>query len=837
MSHTAALQTANAKPRPAAGQGILLQRKCACGGAAGLSGACEECGKKKISGIQAKLKVNEPGDIYEQEADRVADQVLAAPANRAVGAVPPYIQRYAGPATRGADPAPASVDRVLAGAGRPLDPALQQHMEQRFGHDFSRVRVHSGAAAEQSAREVNARAYTVGHDIVFGAGRFAPGTLEGRRLLAHELTHVVQQSVSDGIRVGQGDVYARQGTVRQGALSGIAHTIQREVEPVSIRSADTVLGTIDTLNNSYAAGGGKSGDKAADEVARRGAAVAGQAVANNLARLIALSKKFNPGAPGKAGPTNAFVYTCRCGWIDLGHFFISAAGAFASGYARQLEVRVEGKPITQGDLLKQGFDRLAPLLEPLLDTVAPGGRGKQILAQQRKLFESGEPRDISLGFGGYLTEFYQQAFKLYADRLQSVPDSLKGEQRSAFTAEDLPSDCYGAALGQDVWERARRAADGVDVAPIHALMVRFFQDCRAVYPQPGTRARCEMMDETSPGSCAIKDGRPVPSQGGGTPRQHITEVPLLLASAKPLCGESFDPLRCRSGRGPAVPDPKAVLDVSPRRKSVTLVLPEGVPGLRLSGPTFVRVNARGDVFAYSTLRDLGGLGDTRTALHVNLRSGRFDVRAEGRLTIHARGRITVDFGRLLKGAVGPELKQLEALVRSEEFSALVQATLTGGLDADTFVGRVRALLKQSFPAGLGGSAEAVLARLTDREALALATSLEAQGSVRLGDIPVSGLLLHKSGGRNPLLGLEAGLVTSDLQSRKRLVVGAKGWLYGEDVLQAHLTAGVDLGARAAIVGLHVENKTLLGNKLSFDLDLQHRLEGADVVSAKLRYDF
>ena len=85
------------------------------------------------------------------------------------------------------DAAPASVDQALASPGRPLEPALRQDMEQRFGHDFSRVRVHSGAAAEQSAQDVNATAYTVGHDIVFGAGRFAPGTNEGRRLIAHEL--------------------------------------------------------------------------------------------------------------------------------------------------------------------------------------------------------------------------------------------------------------------------------------------------------------------------------------------------------------------------------------------------------------------------------------------------------------------------------------------------------------------------------------------------------------------------------------------------------------------------------------------------------------------------
>ncbi|MDS0301099.1 DUF4157 domain-containing protein [Halogeometricum sp. S1BR25-6] len=75
-------------------------------------------------------------------------------------------------------------------------------MEQRFGHDFSRVRVHTDAPAERSARAVNARAYTVGNDVIFDEGRFAPRTQEGRRLIAHELAHVVQQSNVGGIRPG-----------------------------------------------------------------------------------------------------------------------------------------------------------------------------------------------------------------------------------------------------------------------------------------------------------------------------------------------------------------------------------------------------------------------------------------------------------------------------------------------------------------------------------------------------------------------------------------------------------------------------------------------------------
>jgi hypothetical protein len=90
------------------------------------------------------------------------------------------------------------VHEVLRSPGQPLDEATRTYFEPRFGHDFSGVRVHTGAAAEQSAREVNANAYTVGHNMVFGVGRFAPGTQDGRHLIAHELTHVVQQSRVDG---------------------------------------------------------------------------------------------------------------------------------------------------------------------------------------------------------------------------------------------------------------------------------------------------------------------------------------------------------------------------------------------------------------------------------------------------------------------------------------------------------------------------------------------------------------------------------------------------------------------------------------------------------------
>jgi hypothetical protein len=180
------------RPLPSA-NASAVNAKCACGNHTMAGGECEECSKKKRVGLQTKLKVNEPGDSDEREADRVAEQVMAMPAGLAISGAPPRIQRFSGQSNGQADAAPASVDQALARPGRPLEPALRQDMEQRFGYDFSRVRVHSGAAAEQSAQEVNANAYTMGNAIVFGAGWFAPGTHQGRRLIAHELTHVVQQ--------------------------------------------------------------------------------------------------------------------------------------------------------------------------------------------------------------------------------------------------------------------------------------------------------------------------------------------------------------------------------------------------------------------------------------------------------------------------------------------------------------------------------------------------------------------------------------------------------------------------------------------------------------------
>lgn len=192
------------KSRAAIG-GLALQRKCACGGSAGGGKECDDCRSKRRLGLQAKLVVNRPGDSYEQEAERLSAEVMRRPGPERPGppgCLPTPLQRHAqSPVDVQADAqeaAPEIVEEVLHAPGHPLDQSTRDFMEPRLGFDFGKVRVHTGARAAESARSVRAQAYTVGHDIVFGEGQYAPGSAGGRRLVAHELTHVAQQTQADG---------------------------------------------------------------------------------------------------------------------------------------------------------------------------------------------------------------------------------------------------------------------------------------------------------------------------------------------------------------------------------------------------------------------------------------------------------------------------------------------------------------------------------------------------------------------------------------------------------------------------------------------------------------
>jgi Domain of unknown function (DUF4157) len=163
--------------------------------------------------VQAKLAVGSPSDSCEQEADRVSEQVVRmveppvqrSDARSAVCLGDPMHQPESRPQREqlqmssvgsgalGQTAAPPVVGEVLRSPGQPLDSETRAFMEPRFGYDLSQVRIHTDGQAAESSRALHAQAYAVGSDIVFAAGHYAPGTSSGMGLLAHELTHVVQQ--------------------------------------------------------------------------------------------------------------------------------------------------------------------------------------------------------------------------------------------------------------------------------------------------------------------------------------------------------------------------------------------------------------------------------------------------------------------------------------------------------------------------------------------------------------------------------------------------------------------------------------------------------------------
>jgi hypothetical protein len=186
----------------------ILQRKCACGNQNVGGGECAECSKKKELLQRRAVHLSEPGDRYEQEADRIADQVMRMPEPTAKHQVElekeGVVQRKAiansitplqssSTGHEQLSEVPPIVDEVLGSPGQSLDKETRAFMEPRFGRNFAQVRVHTDTGAAESAKAIQALAYTHDKNIVFAEGMYAAGTHEGQRLLAHELAHVVQQ--------------------------------------------------------------------------------------------------------------------------------------------------------------------------------------------------------------------------------------------------------------------------------------------------------------------------------------------------------------------------------------------------------------------------------------------------------------------------------------------------------------------------------------------------------------------------------------------------------------------------------------------------------------------
>jgi len=162
--------------------------------------------------IQRKPVISSPGGPDEREADDLADAVLAMPDHTAIGSARPTVQRkctgceeeepiktkHAPSASKSSAPDAGPAVSAAGRGGIPLPPEARSYFEPRFGRDFTAVRVHTGADAAAGARAVQARAYTIGTDITFGAGEFVLATSEGKRLLAHELAHTIQQAGTAG---------------------------------------------------------------------------------------------------------------------------------------------------------------------------------------------------------------------------------------------------------------------------------------------------------------------------------------------------------------------------------------------------------------------------------------------------------------------------------------------------------------------------------------------------------------------------------------------------------------------------------------------------------------
>ena len=161
--------------------------------------------------FQPKLTVNEPGDKYEQEADSMADKVMRmqVPASQSFFNPAGQLHRKCKDceedakmlhrkeeSTGKAPQVNGGLDNYVASlgsSGQPLPDVSRQFFEPLFGHDFSNVRIHTDSVAAKSAQSINALAYTTGNNIVFNQGQYAPNSASGQKLMAHELTHVVQQ--------------------------------------------------------------------------------------------------------------------------------------------------------------------------------------------------------------------------------------------------------------------------------------------------------------------------------------------------------------------------------------------------------------------------------------------------------------------------------------------------------------------------------------------------------------------------------------------------------------------------------------------------------------------
>ena len=308
-----------------------------------------------------EVRVSPPGDPQEKEADRIADAVTSSRLHPTEG-------RAIQPLSFGLSSLPG------LGMGRPLDPAARAMLEPRLGSDFGAVRIHDGPAAAGVAKAVRARAFTLGRDVIFGEGRYAPETAEGTHLLAHELTHVVQQSTGSSGRSLQRKIDA---TV-QSVTEQEAATMGDEELAAAIEAVKKAQGTLSFMTDPDIDGlvanqqtlereqtkrvksrtGGIESTKGLKSALEGGSSLQKPGLVQTDAGVDLLS------APDKGGdvlatlPLNTHVFVERQsagGW----YFVAGAAVLMLSSQTRALSPWLMGMPFAIGQLVVAGLLHVA----------------------------------------------------------------------------------------------------------------------------------------------------------------------------------------------------------------------------------------------------------------------------------------------------------------------------------------------------------------------------------------------------------------------------------------------------------------------------------------------
>jgi len=302
--------------------------------------------------IQTGLTVNKPGDKYEQEAEQVSEAVMRMPAlNTSKSGLQPLeeaavfqAREYPTPASE-VTPAVQTHIRDFQGEGHPLPQPVRAFFEPRFGYNFSHVRIHTNERAAELASAMQAQAFTAGRDIVFGAGQYRPGTSGGKTLLAHELTHVVQQGNTPAHRINH--TYAAPGIQRRLVAFGTLADVNALLTLIGPRAGLTL--TLNIANNQVQIAAILPGVPPSPALRTQLSNIINHATQH--AEIIVA--RGQPGVSVGAFPQPSNLTVTKVQQIDIDDILAIEAGAPGSGVAKaaheiEENFRAHGMPVVAG---------------------------------------------------------------------------------------------------------------------------------------------------------------------------------------------------------------------------------------------------------------------------------------------------------------------------------------------------------------------------------------------------------------------------------------------------------------------------------------------------------